>query len=168
MGISLGSSSKKPYVGSKEVQEAYVGSQLVYKAVPPYVYGFLGRENDYIKADWVTLGDRVGISKYDNIYRINFGRNSSITIDLTEKKGSKINVAIANSGYTGNTSTLSGSFYDAKGNYVGYFLPSSVYITTSFTSYNKAIPSKATKLVISANFESSTTNWYADMIYQFD
>ena len=38
MGISFGSASKKPYVGSKEVQEAYVGSQLVYRAVPPSVY----------------------------------------------------------------------------------------------------------------------------------
>ena len=38
MGISLGSSSKKPYVGSKEVQEAYVGSTLVYQNVPNYEY----------------------------------------------------------------------------------------------------------------------------------
>lgn len=55
MGISLGSSSKKPYVGSKEVQEAYVGSQLVYRATPPYVYAFLGGQNDYMLASWCTL-----------------------------------------------------------------------------------------------------------------
>lgn len=36
MGISFGSVGKKPYVGGKEVQEAYVGSQLVYQnEVPP-------------------------------------------------------------------------------------------------------------------------------------
>lgn len=36
MGISFGSKSVKPYVGGKEVTEAYVGSQLVYKnEVPP-------------------------------------------------------------------------------------------------------------------------------------
>lgn len=38
MGISLGSSNKKPYVGSKEVQEAYVGSTLVYQNMPNYEY----------------------------------------------------------------------------------------------------------------------------------
>ena len=36
MSISFGSTGRKPYVGNKEVQEAYVGSQLVYKnEVPP-------------------------------------------------------------------------------------------------------------------------------------
>ena len=36
MGISFGSTGIKPYVGSKEVQEAYVGSQLVYRSTPPF------------------------------------------------------------------------------------------------------------------------------------
>ena len=168
MSISKGGQSVKPYVGSKEVKEAYVGSQLVYRATPPYIYGFLGSENDYIKANWVTLNDRTSISKYNNIYRITFGRNSWITIDLKEKKGSKINVALANSGYTGNVSMMAGNFRDARDNNVGSFLPYNTFITTSFTSYNAVIPSAATKLVISANYESSPYSWYADMIYQFD
>ena len=47
MGISFGSTGIKPYVGSKEVKEAYVGSQLVYQSVAPIVYKFLGAENTY-------------------------------------------------------------------------------------------------------------------------
>lgn len=38
MGISFGSTGIKPYVGSKEVKEAYVGSTLVYQNVPNYEY----------------------------------------------------------------------------------------------------------------------------------
>lgn len=70
MGISFGSVSKKPYVGSKEVQEAYVGSQLVYQATYPYKYAFLGTANNYMLADWCTIGQSVAITKYNEIYRI--------------------------------------------------------------------------------------------------
>ena len=64
MGISFGSVGKKPYVGSKEVQEAYVGSQLVYKAQKlPYHYVFLGTENEYYISPLVTLGAGAAITK---------------------------------------------------------------------------------------------------------
>lgn len=168
MGISFGSTGIKPYVGSKEVQEAYVGNQLVYKAVPPYVYGFLGRENDYILADWVTLGNRVSTSKYDNIYRITFGKNSTLTINLTERKGSKISVALACSTNV-NRSVFTSKFYDAKGNAIaGKLFPSNTALTTQFTSFSIVIPSNAATLEIYASYESSPDKWYADMIYQFD
>ena len=55
MSISLGNSSKKPYVGSKEVQEAYVGSQLVYSAAPPYNFYFVGGETKYFISPNVVL-----------------------------------------------------------------------------------------------------------------
>ena len=48
MSISFGNTGIKPYVGNKEVKEAYVGSQLVYRAIPPYYYFFLGTPNNYI------------------------------------------------------------------------------------------------------------------------
>ena len=38
MSISFGNTGIKPYVGSKEVKEAYVGSTLVYQNVPNYEY----------------------------------------------------------------------------------------------------------------------------------
>lgn len=85
MGISLGSSSKKPYVGSKEVQEAYVGTQKIYSAIS---YAFLGRENDYILADWATLSSsNIAITKYDNVFRIaisgrtNFSDSGQLTLN---------------------------------------------------------------------------------------
>lgn len=62
MGISFGSTGIKPYVGSKEVQEAYVGSQLVYQSGPPYYYAFLGGETSYYLANWVNLNG--GLSGY--------------------------------------------------------------------------------------------------------
>ena len=55
MGISFGSTDIKPYVGSKEVQEAYVGSQLVYSAAPPYNYYFVGGETKYYISPNVVL-----------------------------------------------------------------------------------------------------------------
>lgn len=64
MGISFGSKSVKPYVGGKEVAEAYVGSQLVYKAQKlPYHYVYLGTENAYYISDLVTLGTGAAITK---------------------------------------------------------------------------------------------------------
>ena len=64
MGISFGSKSVKPYVGSKEVTEAYVGSQLVYKAQKlPYHYVYLGTENEYFISPLVTLGAGAAITK---------------------------------------------------------------------------------------------------------
>lgn len=55
MGISFGSTDIKPYAGSKEVQEAYVGSQLVYSAAPPYNYYFVGGETKYFISPNVVL-----------------------------------------------------------------------------------------------------------------
>lgn len=63
MSISFGSTGIKPYVGSKEVKEAYVGSQLVYKSGLPYNYYFLGGENDYFINDNVQLVRNTDISK---------------------------------------------------------------------------------------------------------
>lgn len=63
MGISFGSTGIKPYVGSKEVQEAYVGSQLVYRAGLPDSYMFLGAENDYYISGNVQLVKQASIEK---------------------------------------------------------------------------------------------------------
>lgn len=64
MAISFGSNGVKPYVGGSEIQEAYVGSQLVYKAQKlPYHYVFLGTENEYFISPLVTLGTGAAITK---------------------------------------------------------------------------------------------------------
>ena len=77
MAISLGNSSKKPYVGSKEVKEAYVGTQKVYSAAPPVYYAFLGGENDYVKAEWFNLVQNVNIGKEGGVYRVALGSTYS-------------------------------------------------------------------------------------------
>lgn len=63
MGISFGSVNKKPYVGSKEVQEAYVGNQLVYRAGLPNYYYFLGGTEKYQISDNCLLQDGAAIAK---------------------------------------------------------------------------------------------------------
>ena len=91
MSISKGGQNVKPYVGSKEVQEAYVGSQKVYSAAPPIYYGFLGAENDYVIAPWCKLGAGSTIVKNDNIYRISLSKvdAASSRITISEIHGNK-------------------------------------------------------------------------------
>lgn len=88
MGISFGSTSVKPYVGSKEVKEAYVGSQLVYRATPPYVYEFLGAENNYYISDKMELTSGAAIQKILGIYRLACA--SAAQFWIRERAGSKI------------------------------------------------------------------------------
>lgn len=64
MAISFGSNGVKPYVGGSEIQEAYVGSELVYKAQKlPYHYVYLGTENEYFISPLVVLGAGAAITK---------------------------------------------------------------------------------------------------------
>ena len=88
MGISFGSASKKPYVGSKEVQEAYVGSQLVYKAEKlPYNYVYLGTENGHFISPLVVLGKGTTITKpsWATTYKLGLGAlvGNEIKINIT-------------------------------------------------------------------------------------
>lgn len=87
MSISKGGQSVKPYVGSKEVKEAYVGSQLVYKAVPPYIYRFLGNENDYIIDG--TLLNGASVAKEEGIFRISNGYRGSFQFANVEGQSLK-------------------------------------------------------------------------------
>ena len=106
MGISFGSTGIKPYVGSKEVQEAYVGSQLVYRATPPAVYKFLGTETDYIIDG--TL-DNASVVKIKDKYRISLEKAASSFIFKTEK--------------TFNTLTFTAygtNIYSSKGQWVAF------------------------------------------------
>lgn len=70
MSISFGSTGIKPYAGSKEVKEAYVGSQLVYRAGLPDNYAFLGAANSYMKADWAYTVSDGRIIKEGGKYRV--------------------------------------------------------------------------------------------------
>lgn len=67
MGISFGSGAVKPYVGGSEIQEAYVGSQLVYKSGLPYYYYFLGGTENYQISENCLLQDGAAIAKPTNV-----------------------------------------------------------------------------------------------------
>ena len=144
MGISFGSASKKPYVGSKEVQEAYVGSQLVYKSGLPYNYYFLGGENDYFINDNVKLMNGTDITKPagKNTYKITSSYiNSAGYFDLKNANqfvGWKLKFT-----YCGeNNLTLKIQVDYREANFT--FITRSELTTTSMTeqSYSFTVPAK--------------------------
>lgn len=116
MSISKGGQSVKPYVGSKEVKEAYVGSQLVYRAKPPYV--FIGDANDYLLSDLGQLGTGCAITKYNNIYRVtpkaNQVNNPSNGF-IVKKDTYTLKASVVSPG----TSTITLVAYDAANNGIG-------------------------------------------------
>ena len=111
MSISFGNTGIKPYVGSKEVKEAYVGSQLVYRATPPYVYAFLGGETDYTIASWCTLSSlNAVIAKETGIYRLTFTSSSRdnygyVTLNMSGISGKKLSF-IAKTNYASGVNVL--------------------------------------------------------------
>lgn len=106
MGISLGSSSKKPYVGSKEVKEAYVGSTLVYRAGPGSNYAFLGTADGYYLAKWCTY-ENGGIEQDSGIYKIRLdkGMQGKGIITLNINSGNNFSVLK----FAGRANSSSGS-----------------------------------------------------------
>lgn len=90
MGISVGSGSVKPYVGGTEIKEAYVGSELVYQSKLPYIYYFLGAENDYVINPNCVLTRNSSIVKPPNetTYKIALSYNNNTEIGgIVDAKG---------------------------------------------------------------------------------
>lgn len=164
MSISFGSTGIKPYVGSKEVQEAYVGSQLVYRAAPPYKYYFLGAENDYILDNSViSLSDqRAAIAKDGGIYRIvltvgSYGNPGYVRVNLTNTtftfiarvQSGIVNPSIYINMYKGNTYNEASSYR--------------VNAPSSYTLFTVNVPSYIDNVRITHNSGSSSTT-YIDAI----
>lgn len=164
MGISFGSTGIKPYVGSKEVTEAYVGSQLVYRAVPPYKYYFLGAENDYIIDNSViSLSDkRATIAKDGGIYRIvltaeSYGNPGHVRVNLTNTtftfiarvQSGIVNPSISINMYKGNTYSEASSYR--------------VNCPSSYTLFTVNIPPYIDNVRIAHNSGTSSTT-YVDAI----
>lgn len=140
MGISFGSTGIKPYVGSKEVKEAYVGSQLVYQSRPPYNYAFLGGENNYFIADWCSLVRGANIVKDNGKYRISMAAsptNNQYFFRLTEIHGSTIKFQARRAGGTTNIKANI-TFRTASGGIIG----TSHYLnlTTEYALYSFTLP----------------------------
>ena len=140
MSISFGSTGIKPYVGSKEVKEAYVGSQLVYQSRPPYNYAFLGGENNYFIADWCSLVRGANIVKDEGKYRISMAASSTSNqyfFRLTEIHGSTIKFQARRAGGTTNIKP-SITFRKANGVIIGS--TNYLNLTTEYALYSYTLP----------------------------
>lgn len=164
MSISFGSKSVKPYVGGKEVQEAYVGSQLVYRATPPYKYYFLGTENDYILDNSViTLStQRAAITKDGGIYRIaltsaSYKTPGYVRVNLTNTTFTfiaRVQTTISNP--TIYIQMYNGDTYNEASSY-------RVNAPSSYTLFTVNVPSYINNVRITHNSGSSSTT-YVDAI----
>lgn len=165
MSISLGSSSKKPYVGSKEVKEAYVGTQKVYSAAPPIYYGFLGSENNYELADWCQLTNRTTTEKYQNVFRLTFPSSYQLSnvsnVTITSILGNTLKFTYAaNIAYNVAQNMPWLLFYDASGSKI-----SSVKLTAateSFNLYSITVPNNTAKIMLYGFNTGASRTLYVD------
>ena len=140
MGISFGSNGVKPYVGGSEIQEAYVGSQLVYKSRPPYTYAFLGGESNYFIADWCSLVRGATVVKDEGKYRISMAASSTSNpyyFRLTEIHGPVIKFQARRAGGTTNIKP-SITFRTASGGIIG--TSNYLNLTTEYALYSYTLP----------------------------
>lgn len=166
MGISFGSTGIKPYVGNKEVKEAYVGSQLVYRAEPPYLYFFLGRENDYILNSVDLRGNSIVKPDGSNIFNIanryNLTNDQYGFVDVTnlgQYAGRVITSIIKpGGGITNQQAKICFRFYGAGNSIISqdYKYPK---FGSDYATYSYQIPNGTLKLSIITM--SASTSWLA-------
>lgn len=166
MSISFGSTGIKPYVGSKEVKEAYVGSQLVYRATPPYLYFFLGRENDYILNSIDLRGNAIAKPDGSNVfnimdrYTLTNDRWGYVDVkDLNQYIGRTITVILKPSPQT--LSANAHVMFRFVGAYSSIISKYDQYpkFDSDYASYSYVIPAGTSKLEIIA--ASASVNWIA-------
>lgn len=170
MSISKGGQSVKPYVGGKEVKEAYVGSQLVYRATPPYVYAFLGGTNDYILASWCTLSQTgAAIVKEGANFRIalSSGFNASynpyygaITMIIPADAGSAFSFMYKMGG-SGGYPTVYIKFSDNNGQQIRV---DNLSVASSWTLKNLTVPPNTYKIDIFGRNDGGVQTTYLDAI----
>lgn len=156
MPISIGSTNAKPYVGDKEVKEAYVGSQLVYKSGLPYNYYFLGGENDYFISENLQLGSNATIAKPKDksVYKIAITYTQDGTsiigyvnlINVEQFIG--WNLKFTYSGVQNSTLYIRVIYIDTSGKQIKY---EDIKIQgTSENLYTRAVPANCGQIKISA------------------
>lgn len=166
MSISKGGQSVKPYVGGKEVKEAYAGSQLVYRATPPYLYFFLGSENDYILNSVDLRGNAIVKPNGSNIF--NIANRYALTndqygfVDVTNL-GQYVGRVITSiikpyGGIADQQAKICFRFYGAGNSIISqdYKYPK---FGSDYTTYSLQIPNGALKLSIITM--TASTSWIA-------
>ena len=171
MGISFGSKTVKPYVGSKEVKEAYVGSQLVYRATPPYIYFFLGGEDDYVINNVELGGNAVAKPAGSNVF--NIANAYKLTGDvygfvgvtnLSQYVGRTITTIIKPvGGPSGQEAKLNFRFLSANNSIISQSF-SYPKFGSDYATYSYQIPNGAVKFQIVAETASSSWVAYIDTI----
>lgn len=166
MSISFGSAGKKPYVGSKEVKEAYVGSTMVYQGVPPIVYAFQGSSSTYTIAPWCELNQNAQITTESSEYRIALKYNSTSgygTITLNKVYNNKLKFIAKRSALASVTAYV--QFYNGENliSQTGFYGYESSYQSLSFD-----IPAGCNKIIIRGDSSSynTTVNWIDEIRYE--
>lgn len=165
MGISFGNTGIKPYVGSKEVQEAYVGSQLVYKSGLPYYYMFLGNENDYFISPNLTFQANASITKPKTVYKLTLTFNASAMIktgsfiinNISQFVGWKLKFTCYQNGSTSDKITI--NFRDKNNNSINTY---NRQITQNEVLYEYVVLEQSDRVVIATGTQANA--WYFDDI----
>lgn len=162
MSISKGGQSVKPYVGSKEVKEAYVGSQLVYRAVPPYNYAFLSGEASYVLADYVTIEPRMSFLKDEGMFRLHMPGNEHLTLNQVLGNTVAINVKSGPHQGTITNRTIYIKYTNAGG---GLISNQQVVIPDGgYHAFSYSIPAGCSKIEINNTTEPGYISIYFDYI----
>lgn len=161
MAISFGSVSKKPYVGSKEVTEAYVGSQLVYRAGLPNYYYFLGGKEKYQISDNCLLQDGAAIAKPSGV--------TNFMLSIKAQNRIRLNGINSFAGYSLKFTTCAKGGYDTnKAQVIFYTAGGGIANYTNFNYYaaptlvSIPIPSNAVYAVFRTIGANET--FYFDMV----
>lgn len=161
MGISFGSTGIKPYVGSKEVKEAYVGSQLVYRAGLPYYYYFLGGTEKYQISDNCLLQDGATIAKPSGV--------TNFMLSIKAQNRIRLNGINSFAGYSLKFTTCAREGYDTnKAQVIFYTAGGGIASYTNFNYYaaptlvSIPIPSNAVYAILKPNGSNET--FYFDMV----
>lgn len=161
MGISFGSVSKKPYVGSKEVTEAYVGSQLVYRSGLPYYYYFLGGTEKYQISDNCLLQDGAAIAKPSGV--------TNFMLSIKNQNRIRLNGISAFAGYSLKFTTCARGGYDTNSAQVIFYTAGGgIASYTNFDYYKSptlvSIPVPANAQYAVFRSLSAAETFYFDMV----
>lgn len=163
MSIFVGSGSVKPYIGGTEIKEAYVGSELVYQSKLPYVYYFLGAENDYVINPNCALTRNAAIIKPtgETTYKIALSYNNDTDIGgivdakaISEYVGSKFEFVHRTSGLATSqrTQTVRVEYTQVVGSVRSVVRCDTITVKngSDYILYSGVIPANTTEIRITA------------------
>lgn len=159
MSISFGSTGRKPYVGSKEVQEAYVGGQKVYGSVNKVIFHNVDG-NNYEIADYVSFGGDATIKGYFGQYHyinIPYSDSGSNFCLLNKAGGTKLKLNARISALTAGGGNV--VFYQGS-QIIGTYPITRASSSTNYQDFTIDIPSGTTRMVLNSVTGGSGNYFY--------